>query len=128
MTTNERLQILRKEHLKKTLEQFGSQIGYSKTVISDIEHGRASLTPRMVDAICREYRVSKKWLLEGKGEVFADISDYERFAEIIAQIQSDEKLEHLKSLIMSILPKLTQEQLQEADAFAEFLMSSLRKD
>lgn len=67
---NERIKELRK-NLGLTLEKFGERLGVGKSVLSQIENGRCSVTPQMFKSICREFNVSEEWLRNGTGEMYS---------------------------------------------------------
>lgn len=66
---NERIKAARKA-LGLTMEQFGRQIGLSKSAISLIESGKNGTTDQTITSICREFHVSESWLRTGEGEMF----------------------------------------------------------
>ena len=79
MTTGERINNLRKIHLKLTLEEFGNRVGVTKVAISRIENGERNLSDQMCRSICREFHVNETWLRTGEGEM---LSVQSRDAEI----------------------------------------------
>lgn len=64
--------------LNLTLEKFGKPLGVGKTAISNIENDNRSLTEQMIMSICREYNVNEEWLRNGTGEMFSQVSSYEK--------------------------------------------------
>jgi transcriptional regulator with XRE-family HTH domain len=68
-TINQRLKILR-QHLGLSQEEMGKAIGMLQATISGIEVGRQVLTPQNMDLVHKKFKVSKSWLIEGKGEMF----------------------------------------------------------
>lgn len=66
---NERIRELRTE-LGLNQSEFGERIGVKKSVVSTMESGRTNLTVRNTDLICKEFNVSREWLLNGTGEMF----------------------------------------------------------
>ena len=72
-----RVRELRKT-LNLTLEKFGKPLGVGKTAISNIENDNRSLTEQMIVSICREYNVNEEWLRNGTGEMFTQVSSYEK--------------------------------------------------
>ena len=77
MTQGERVKELRKA-LNFTLDKFGGKLGVQKAAISKIEKGENNLTEQMLLSICREFNVNEEWLRNGTGEMFAEVSSYEK--------------------------------------------------
>lgn len=77
MTQGERVKELRKA-LNFTLDKFGGKLGVQKAAISKIEKGENNLTEQMFLSICREFNVNEEWLRNGTGEMFAEVSSYEK--------------------------------------------------
>ena len=102
MQERERINYLRKEKLKMTMEKFGAAIGISKAAVSRIESGIVSLTEQNRKAICREFSVSEQWLRYGDGEIFACKNNEERIRHYVALLDgiSDDVKSRLKNLIM----------------------------
>lgn len=72
METFERIRLLRKQHLKLSQEQFGEQLGVSRTVIKNIELGtlaRPEQKEPLYRLICETFHVNYKWLTSGDGEM-----------------------------------------------------------
>ena len=69
----ERIRLLRKQNLKLSQEQFGEQLGVSRTVIKNIELGALSRPEQkepLYRLICETFHVNYKWLMSGEGEMF----------------------------------------------------------
>lgn len=101
MTQGERVKEVRKA-LDLTLEKFGDRLGVTKVAISNIEKGNRSLTDQMLKAICREFNVSERWLRDGAGEMFVDLSRDIQIAKFIGEIQMDEGNNFKKRLISAL--------------------------
>lgn len=69
MTQGKRIRELRKS-LDLTMEQFGKEIGVTKSTISNIENENRNATEHMVKSICREFNVNYNWLVSGEGDMF----------------------------------------------------------
>lgn len=69
MTQGKRIRELRKS-LNLTMEQFGKEIGVTKSTISNIENENRNATEHMVKSICREFNVNYNWLVSGEGDMF----------------------------------------------------------
>lgn len=74
---NERLKNVR-EFLNISQEKFGRQIGIkSRGHMSSLESGSKPLTDRIINDICREFKVNEDWLRYGIGEMFVPDSSEE---------------------------------------------------
>lgn len=78
MNIGERIRHLRKNELKMTQDDFASKIDISRSNIGNIEIGRIAVTERVVSSICREFNVNEEWLRTGKGEMFVQVTPYEK--------------------------------------------------
>lgn len=119
MTYGERLKKLRK-HFGLTLEQFGNRLGVQKNTISRLEREVNGLTDQMATAICREYGVSKEWLRDGEGEMFAPVTRNEKIARFAGELMKDETPDFRRQLV-EILADLDDEQWDALADFAERL-------
>ena len=119
---NERLLELRKQ-LGLNQAKFGEKLNQAQTTISDLEKGVRQITSRTIADICRVFNVSRLWLEEGKGPMFAPVSgtDTELMQRISGLIKTDD--EFRKNLILEYL------RLDEAQAKAveEFLFNVVLK-
>ena len=69
-------------------EAFGKRLGVTGAGISKIESGDRGITEQMILAICREFNVNEKWLRNGEGEMFLDLSEDE-FVKAAASLSND---------------------------------------
>lgn len=86
---NERIKEIRKD-LGLNQQEFGERIGLKPTTITCYEKGSRKPNDAILKNICREFHVSKEWLLTGKGEKY--IRHSAMFAELLSEIDdSDDK-------------------------------------
>lgn len=69
MTKNERVKAVR-QALGLSQQEFGSRIGIKISAMSYLESGKSRLTESNAILICKEFNVSREWLLNGAGEMF----------------------------------------------------------
>ncbi|MBI4856129.1 MAG: helix-turn-helix transcriptional regulator [Acetobacterium woodii] len=100
---NKRIKILR-EKLNLNQEDFGTQIGISKSAVSGYEIGRRNLSDQTIRAIVREFNVSEKWLRTGSGDVFNLTQDDE-----LLDLQKKYNLDQLDIKILQEYLKLSPE-------------------
>lgn len=86
-TVGGRIRRLRKEILDKTQKEFGEKIGLKPNSVSDIESGKNNLTEQTANAICREFGISKDWLLAGEGEMKIEDCKDNRYLSNVGKLQ-----------------------------------------
>jgi transcriptional regulator with XRE-family HTH domain len=59
-----------RETLNVSQREFAKRIFISQTLLGDIELGNRNVNDRTVQLISTEFKVSKEWLLSGKGDMF----------------------------------------------------------
>lgn len=68
---NTRLKELRKKE-DLSQKEFGDKIFLSQYQISLLESGKRNITDRVIDTICKEFKVNREWFKYGKGEMYLD--------------------------------------------------------
>ena len=121
---NERIKQLRK-CLGLTLEKFGERLGVGKSVLSQIENGRSSLTDQMFKSICREFSVNEEWLRDGTGEMFI-IPDDEDAALISELIENPDN--RFYQALLHILKTYQQLSPQSQEVLDDFIVKLLKSD
>jgi len=59
-----------RETLNVSQREFAKRIFISQTLLGDIELGNRNINDRTVQLISTEFKVSKEWLLSGRGDMF----------------------------------------------------------
>ena len=83
MTIVERITHIRKEqHI--TQEEMAKKLNIKQGSLSDIERGKVNVvTDRVINDICREYKINKEWLKTGHGEMLKTVKPEESSNELI---------------------------------------------
>lgn len=90
MKVHERIRYLRKEVLKLSQEEFAKKINVSRSNLGNLEINKINVTERVINDICREFRINEEWLLNGNGEIFkADSQNY--IEELVKQYSLNNK-------------------------------------
>ena len=112
---NERLLELRKQ-LGLNQAKFGEKLNLAQSSITALEKGMRPLTSRTIADICRVFNVSRLWLEEGKGPMFAPVSgtDTELMQRLSGLIKTND--EFRKNLILEYL-KLDEAQAKAVEDF-----------
>ena len=69
-----RIQQIRKEK-GLSMDKFGSEMGYTKQLISLIESGKANPTDEFMQKVSQTFGVNLEWIKTGKGEVYGDTKE-----------------------------------------------------
>lgn len=123
MNVYERIQMLRKEYLKLTQEEFASKIKISRSNLGSIEIGRISVTDRVVNDICLSFGVNEVWLRTGCGEMYVDDD-----AVTVAQVVEKYRLDRLDCKIIEAYLNLTETQRNVFKEYARSLVDAVLSD
>ena len=99
---NNRLKELRKT-LGLSQKSFSEKLGITDSGLSNLESGKRNLTEQMIISICREFNVNRYWLVEGVGDMFANLPDT-IIDELALQYDLNDDEKEIVSLFCS-LPK-----------------------
>lgn len=125
MTQGERICAVRKKK-EMTMEQFGKQLGVTKTAISRIEKGNRGLTEQMLVSICREFGVNEAWLRTGEGgdeNMFAKLNEDDRFSINLGKLNQTEN--QMAKNMLNAIAEASPEKLKHIE---EFMKSCLGLD
>lgn len=105
MDIAERIKHFRKSHLKMSQEQFATELGTTRDVISNIEMNRLKnpeqKTP-LYKLICEKFHVNEEWLLHGEGEIFENRTESEEIADFLADLLTNEDDTFKRRLITAL--------------------------
>lgn len=100
MEIYERIRELRKKHLKMSMEVFGSHLGVSLDVISNIENNRLARPEQKMSLyklICSEFNVNEEWLLNGTEPMFVQSDTFSLDDFVKSKGATDLELEIVKT-------------------------------
>lgn len=123
METFERIRLLRKQHLKLSQEQFGEQLGVSRTVIKNIELGtlaRPEQKEPLYRLICETFHVNYKWLTSGEGEML--VTTKQSFVE---KLSAEYGLSYTAQKIIECYLNLGEQQRIAVDDFIKTIAESI---
>jgi len=75
-TINERMGKIRKT-LKYNQADFANELGVSRSHISNMEKGNDNPSMPLLKLICIKFRINEDWMINGKGEPFLTIRDWD---------------------------------------------------
>ena len=122
METYERIRQLRKQHLKLSQEQFGEQLGVSRSVIANIETNvlaRPEKEP-LYRLICETFHVNYKWLTSGDGEML--VTTKQSFVE---KLSAEYGLSYTAQKIIECYLNLDDQQRAAVDDFIKTIAESI---
>ncbi len=116
---NGQIRKLRK-HLKLSQTEFGERIGLKNSAISAMEQEDRTVTERSIGMICEKFNVSRDWLTEGKGEMFAETED-----SLFARFAKENDLNEDEQIAARFFLRLTPEQRAAALKYIRELAAEL---
>jgi transcriptional regulator with XRE-family HTH domain len=99
---NQRIKEVRKA-AGLTLEKFGQRIGITASSCSTIESGKSNPSNQTIVAICREFGVSKQWLVEGVGEMYVKRDLNQEIGMMVTALMKDADESFRKRFIAALL-------------------------
>ena len=104
-----------RKHFKLSQSEFAESLGHGRGVIENIELGRVSPKPILLQQICKVYNVDPYWLETGEGPMFLERDEYDELLEFAMEINTNRDLEWVKELVLSV-KRLSPEQRAEVSA------------
>ena len=123
LETYERIRQLRKQHLKLSQEQFGEQLGVSRSVIANIETNvlaRPEQKEPLYRLICETFHVNYKWLTSGDGEML--VTTKQSFVE---KLSEEYGLSYTAQKIIECYLNLDDQQRTAVDDFIKTIAESI---
>lgn len=123
LETFERIRLLRKQYLKLSQEQFGEQLGVSRSVIANIETNvlaRPEQKEPLYRLICETFHVNYKWLTSGDGEML--VTTKQSFVE---KLSAEYGLSFTAQKIIECYLHLDEQQRAAVDDFIKTIAESI---
>lgn len=119
---NNRIKELRKS-LGLNQTEFGERIGVKQGSIASYESGARTPLDTVINSICREFNVSKIWLIEGRGEMFEN--DDMEFARAVDRVMFGES--DFARRVFKLFGKLSLEEWNKLEEIARKLVEDESK-
>ena len=120
---NNRIKELRKS-LGLNQTEFGERIGVKQGSIASYESGARTPLDTVINSICRDFNVSKIWLIEGRGEMFEN--DDMEFARAVDRVMFGES--DFARRVFKLFGKLRLEEWNKLEEIARKLVEDEKKD
>lgn len=124
MKISERIRLIRKEN-GISQNEFGKRIGISRDTVANIECDRMEPKEIHILAVCREFGISKDWLLTGEGEMEAPKSHEEEIAEISAKLFNEK--DPLRKELLSLISDMGQDELDAVAKLRTYIDKKTKK-
>ena len=102
----------------------GERIGVKQGSIASYESGARTPLDTVINSICREFNVSKIWLIEGRGEMFEN--DDMEFARAVDRVMFGES--DFARRVFKLFGKLSLEEWNKLEEIARKLVEDEKKD
>ena len=113
--------LIQKLGIKKV--EFATALKIDQSYVTQLVNGRRNPSERLIDDICREYKVNENWLRTGEGEMFVSPSADDEISDLIGKLLFNETPSFKKRLIVAL------SRLDERDWEAlEKLVQNLKDD
>lgn len=122
---NERIRNLRRE-LDLTQQEFADKIGIKRNTIAMYETGRNAPIDAVVSLICKTFNVNEKWLRDGEGEMFAQISKENKLMQWAGEVLSEEN-DSFRHRLISALSVLDDRDLRDLERVLTKMSEELPK-
>ena len=90
---NERIKKIR-ELIKINQEDFGKLLGISRNAVANIENNRTEVNDTLKELICLKFKISRKWLEQGEGDMYEVDSEHNEIDYKIINLYSNLSSEH----------------------------------
>jgi len=111
----------------KNKSEFARRVNVTPAYISRLgKYPELVPSDRLIISICEKFNVREKWLREGKGAIFLELSKDAELANFVDSVLVAEK-DDFKRRIVSIMSKMTQEQWAMLETLALQLADEIKK-
>ena len=124
-TINERFREIR-EIVGASQEEFAAKANRTRSEIKNIEYGKTSPKPEVIQAICKAWGVDRIWLETGAGEPFRPVDRDEQIATILGKAIAGNST--AKERLIRAFCQLPDEMFDQAEKILEEIVQNLNKE
>lgn len=122
---NERFREIR-EIVGQSQEEFAKKASRTRSEIKNIEYGKTSPKPEVIQAICSAWGVDRIWLETGVGEPFKPVDRSEQIASILNHAVSHS--DTARDRLIRAFSQLPDEMFEQAERILEEIVANLQKE
>lgn len=102
---HERIKMIRIDH-KLTQQEFADRIGIKRNTVASYEIGRGAPIDAVLELICREFKVNRKWLETGEEPMYIECPERDKLADFFAELLQESIEPGVRFKLISTLSKL----------------------
>ena len=122
---NERFREIR-ESLNMSQEDFAKKASRTRSEIKNIEYGKTTPKPEVVQAICSAWGIDRVWLETGAGEPFRPMDRDEEIAAVLSRAITHN--DTAKDRLIRAMSRLPDEMFVYAEQILEDVIANLQKE
>lgn len=122
---NERFREIR-ESLNQSQEDFARKALRTRSEIKNIEYGKTTPKPEVIQAICTAWGIDRIWLETGVGEPFKPVDRNEQIASILGSAIAGNNT--ARDRLIRAFSQLPDEMFDQAEKILEEIVSNLQKE
>ena len=122
---NERFREIR-ETLNQSQEDFAKKASRTRSEIKNIEYGKTTPKPEVVQAICYAWGIDRIWLETGVGEPFRPMDRDEQIAAVLSRAITHN--DTARDRLIRALSQLPDDMFEQAERILEEIVSNLNKE
>lgn len=122
---NERFREVR-DFLGQSQEEFARKASRTRSEIKNIEYGKTTPKPEVIQAVCAAWNVDRIWLETGAGEPFRPVSRDEYIAAVLASAITHN--DSARDRLIRAFSQLPDEMFEQAERILEEIVANLQKE
>lgn len=120
---NERFREIR-ESLNQSQEDFAKRASRTRSEIKNIEYGKTTPKPEVVQAICSAWGVDRVWLETGAGDPFRPMDRDEQIAAVLSRAITHN--DTAKDRLIRALSRLPDEMFEQAEKILDEIIANVQ--
>ncbi len=126
-SVNDRLVELRKV-LSLSQEEFGKELGLSRSVIKNIEYHITAPKPAFLDLVIKTYNVNRVWLETGEGEMFETMSPDLELSYELGKIMGGDPEDSFRKRFIAALVQLDPDDWKVIESFCHKIVDARQNE
>lgn len=120
------IKTLRTKHLGITQSEFANKISIARNTLTLVENKKRNISDKVINDICREFKVREEWLRNGKGEIFNKVDEEEEIIRWIGNLLNPNT--DTDKFVLKVAHKMSQIPPEQWNAIRDFLKDLVEED